>query len=197
VPNTAIFFGEESLLAIYQSAFELNVIPLPRDEIAFERLLLQGKSRLLEAGESFESLLERVVDGLFQIRKDLQSLEKPEFSKAKRDIAEQLEALIYPGYLLRTPDEWLMEYPRYLKAIEMRIDKLPQQLSKDIEYSRVVQNFQHSLSAIKNDVSTMPGKTELRWLLEELRVSLYAQTLKTKIPISEKRLQRKFEEATR
>jgi ATP-dependent helicase HrpA len=197
VPNTAIFFGEESLLAIYQSAFELNVIPLPRDEIAFERLLLQGKSRLLEAGESFESLLERVVDGLFQIRKDLQSLEKPEFSKAKRDIAEQLEALIYPGYLLRTPDEWLMEYPRYLKAIEMRIDKLPQQLSKDIEYSRVVQNFQHSLSAIKNDVSTMPGKTELRWLIEELRVSLYAQTLKTKIPISEKRLQRKFEEATR
>ncbi|MDO9318786.1 MAG: ATP-dependent RNA helicase HrpA [Gammaproteobacteria bacterium] len=194
VPNTAIDFGEESLVAIYRVAFELNHTPLPRDEVAFERLLLQGKSRLLETGESIEGLLERIVDELFQVRRRLQSLGKPEFSKTKQDIVEQIEALIYPGYLSKTPVEWLMEYPRYLKAIEMRIDKLPQQLSKDSECSRVVHNFQQGLRAIRDDASTMPGKTELRWMIEELRVSLYAQTLKTKIPISEKRIQRKFEE---
>lgn len=197
IPNTAIDFGDESLLAIYRIAFNLNLTPLPRDETAFERLLLQGKSRLLEIGENFESLLELIVNELFQVRRYLQSLEKPEFRKAKQDIEEQIEALVYPGYLLQTPVEWLMEYPRYLKAIDIRIDKLPQQLSKDSEYSRVIQTFQHRLREIEDDVSKISGKTELRWMIEELRVSLYAQSLKTKIPISEKRLQRRFEEITR
>lgn len=197
VPNTAIDFGEETTLAIYQSAFELNSTPLPRDEVAFERLLLHGKSRLIETAELFASLAERIVDELFHIRRRLKSLEKAEFSSAKQDIAQQIESLIFPGYLLQTPFEWLVEYPRYLKAIELRMDKLPLQLSKDSEYSGIVRAFQQRLCDVKDDVPNTARKDELRWMIEELRVSLYAQTLKTKIPISEKRLQKKFEEFTR
>ncbi len=197
VPNAAIDFGEETALAIYQRAFELNSTPLPRDDIAFERMLVHGKSQLIETAELFANLAERIVDELFQVRRQLKSLEKTEFSGAKRDISQQIESLIYPGYLLQTPFEWLVEYPRYLKAIELRMDKLPQQLSKDSEYSGIVRAFQERLSDIKDDVPNQARKDELRWMIEELRVSLYAQTLKTKIPISEKRLQRKFEEITR
>lgn len=194
--NTAIDFGEETTLAIYQNAFELNSTPLPRDEIAFERMLVHGKSRLIETAELFASLAERIVDELFQIRRQLKLLEKPEFNGAKYDISQQIESLIYPGYVLQTPFEWLVEYPRYLKAIELRMDKLPQQLSKDIEYAGIVRAFQERLCDIKDDVPNRNRKDELRWMIEELRVSLYAQTLKTKIPISETRLQKKFQEIT-
>lgn len=197
IPSSATNFAEECLLVIYRSAFELNSRPLPRDEIAFERLLLQGKSRLLETGEDFESLLERIADGYFQVRRQLHSLERPEFNDVRADIFQQIEGLIYPGYMLKTPTEWLFEYPRYLKAIEMRIDKLPLQLSKDKQYSAVVQAFLEQLRGIKENVTNTPEKEDLRWMIEELRVSLFAQALKTKIPISEKRIQRKFEEITR
>lgn len=194
LPGSVINFADESLLVIYRSAFQLNSRALPRDEIAFEHFLLQGKSHLIEAGESFESLLERIADGHFQVRRRLSSLEKAEFSDAKMDISEQIEELIKPGYILKTPVEWLFEYPRYFKAIEMRIDKLPQQLTKDKQYSAVVRTFLERMRGIKENVPTTPEREDLRWMIEELRVSLFAQTLKTKIPISEQRIQRKFEE---
>ncbi|MES3006386.1 MAG: ATP-dependent RNA helicase HrpA [Pseudomonadota bacterium] len=194
IANTAIDFGEECLFAIYQMAFSMDSRSLPRNKMAFEDVLQQGKGKLLDVGESFENLLETIVNESFQIKRRLQILQRPEFNLIKQDISEQIDGLIYPGCIIQVPFQWLMEYPRYFKAIEMRLDKLPQHMSKDYENTKIIQSFQNTLKRVKSEGPTVLQTAELRWMIEELRVSLHAQTLRTKIQVSEKRLQKKFEE---
>lgn len=196
MPNTVIDFGEECLQVIYRAAFNLDSEPIPRDSSAFENLL-QGKSRLLEAAEDVVNLIEQIIEGLFRARNQLQSLQKPDFHKAKEDITEQIAELVFPGFITQTPFQWLIEYPRYFKAIELRADKLPKQIQKDSENIQIVKKFKLLLKSIPDKENKVSAIKELHWMLEELRVSLFAQTLKTKMPVSEKRVLRKLEEICR
>ncbi|MGB4247955.1 MAG: ATP-dependent RNA helicase HrpA [Pseudohongiellaceae bacterium] len=195
IPNTAIDFGEESVLAIYQIAFELDALELPRNHADFERRLAQGKAAILSSAEEFERLLVRIVDSLYDIRKRLQGLQRSGLEIVVKDIEEQIQGLVVPGYIATTPPEWLKEYPRYFKAIELRLEKLPLQLSKDLDSARIVQKFQTIANQLTQSSGTHNAKvTEFRWHVEELRVSLFAQTLKTRVIVSEKRLQKMLED---
>ncbi|MDP2141126.1 MAG: ATP-dependent RNA helicase HrpA [Gammaproteobacteria bacterium] len=195
VPNTAIDFGEESLLAIYQIAFKLDSITLPHNKDEFEQQLTAGKSALLSTGEDFEKLLVLIVEGFFAIRKRLQRLQGAALKTVIQDINEQIQALVYQKYISETPPQWLMEYPRYFKAIELRLDKLPHQLSRDQENTRILNGLQMiSNEIVKSANPNSKAISELRWHLEELRVSLFAQTLKTKVLVSEKRLKKMLDE---
>jgi ATP-dependent helicase HrpA len=159
--------------------------------------LLQGKSRLLEAAEDVVNLIEQIIEGLFRARNQLQSLQKSDFHKAKEDITEQIAELVFPGFITQTPFQWLIEYPRYFKAIELRADKLPKQIQKDSENIQIVKKFKLLLKSIPDKENKVSAIKELHWMLEELRVSLFAQTLKTKMPVSEKRVLKKLEEIGR
>jgi ATP-dependent helicase HrpA len=108
------------------------------------------------------------------------------------DINQQLELLFKPGFIADTPYDDLQQYPRYLEAISRRIEKLRGSFSRDkqlliglTELSKILQqewksNFD---AAIRSELLL-----EYRWMLEEYRVSLFAQQLGTRRPVSEKRL---------
>lgn len=191
-------FENEGLRAVYQLAFEMGQAPIPENREEFEHLLNRGKSELVPTAERFTRLLHNIVEEAFSLRRQLAALQAPDLSYAKQDISAQLEALFAPSYLSSTPADYLLEYPRYLKAINMRLDKLPGQVQKDAEYSNSINELQ---CVIQKEIDTSRGPNqalvELRWSVEELRVSVFAQTLGTRSPISEKRIIKRLDELRR
>ncbi|WP_313059651.1 DUF3418 domain-containing protein, partial [Pseudomonas rhodesiae] len=115
---------------------------------------------------------------------------------ALNDIKQQLSNLVYPGFVRETPAQWFKELPRYLKAIELRLEKLPSQVQKDRvwsgELSGLWTQYQNRLNKHAQEGKRDPQLELYRWWLEEYRVSLFAQQLGTKVPISDKRLSKQW-----
>ena len=106
------------------------------------------------------------------------------------DIRAQLAWLVPAGFLLVTPAERLKDFPRYLQAIEQRLEKLKLDPRRDAQLAAEIAPLESRYrERVKAERGMLPpGTDSFRWLLEELRVSLFAQQLKTKVPISAKRL---------
>jgi ATP-dependent helicase HrpA len=98
-------------------------------------------------------------------------------------------------FIVQTPWEQLRHLPRYLRGVAMRLDKLREDPDRDAklmaEISPLVTSFRRMLSQRKGAVDAR--LEEFRWMLEELRVSLFAQTLRTPMPVSVKRLQKAWD----
>jgi ATP-dependent helicase HrpA len=118
---------------------------------------------------------------------------------AAADIRAQLAWLTPAGFLLTTPWERLKEFPRYLQALELRIEKLGRDPRRDAQLAAEIAPLE---TRYRDRVKTErglkpPGEDEFRWLLEELRVSLFAQQLKTRVPVSARRLEDAWAERER
>jgi ATP-dependent helicase HrpA len=109
-----------------------------------------------------------------------------------KDIREQLASLIYAGFISQTPSAWLIHFPRYLKAIGVRLSKLQENPSRDQQRCQAIaplwQACCRQLEA-QHPHGVSPTLLRYRWLLEEYRVSLFAQELGTAYPVSAKRLE--------
>jgi ATP-dependent helicase HrpA len=120
--------------------------------------------------------------------------------KLKDELDKQLRNLIYPGFLSATPWERLQHVPRYLKGMILRLDKYPGNPERDIRQSAVIaglwQQYERRVEKHRKAGIDDPVLTEFRWQIEELRISLFAQELKTPYPVSVKRLQKLWEEVT-
>jgi ATP-dependent helicase HrpA len=110
------------------------------------------------------------------------------------DIQNQVQGLIFPKFVSDTPYGQLVHFPRYLKAIAMRIDKLRANPSRDSQcqkdWESVARPWQKLVQAGHGSLSEDQALADFRWQLEELRVALYAQELKTPSPMSLKRLEK-------
>ncbi|MGH8709209.1 MAG: DUF3418 domain-containing protein, partial [Burkholderiales bacterium] len=107
-------------------------------------------------------------------------------AQAAADIEQQLARLLAPGWLAHTPWQRLQHYPRYLKAAELRLEKLRTDPARD---ARLMSELQPLLTAWLRAPRPLDAeRAQFGWLLEELRVSLFAQQLKTPVPVSAKRL---------
>ena len=115
---------------------------------------------------------------------------------ALNDIKSQLATLLHAGFVRDTPAEWLHEYPRYLKAIEQRLDKLPSQVQQDrvwtIELSGYTDKLKKRQAKHAKEGLYDEQLVLYRWMLEEYRVSLFAQQLGTKVTVSDKRLSKQW-----
>jgi ATP-dependent helicase HrpA len=109
---------------------------------------------------------------------------------AAADIRAQLAWLIPAGFLLTTPWPRLQEFPRYLQALEQRLEKLGLDQNRDARLMAEVAPLEARYrERVRNERGLRsPGEDEFRWLLEEFRVSLFAQQLKTRVPVSARRL---------
>jgi len=111
---------------------------------------------------------------------------------ATADMSAQLSGLIYPGFVTATGYRRLPHLTRYLRGIERRLDKLPENPARDAASMavahRVEQAYQEALAGLPAARRNDPDVTDVRWMLEELRVSLFAQTLGTQAPVSENRI---------
>ena len=118
---------------------------------------------------------------------------------AAADIRAQLAWLVPAGFVMVTPWERLREFPRYLQAIEQRLEKLGLDARRDAklasEIAPLESRYRERVKAERGLVA--PGGDEFRWLLEEFRVSLFAQQLKTRVPVSARRLEDAWAERQR
>jgi ATP-dependent helicase HrpA len=164
--------------------------PLPTDAKAFERRVAEGRGRLtLIAGEIARSAAAVLLEFSTAQRK-LKDARAPK--EVHDDVAAQLQRLMGKRFLANTPWPQLAHLPRYLKAIVMRLDKLRADPARDglrlAELRPLEQRFSRLLADRKGVADARLG--EFRWLLEELRVSLFAQELRTPQPVSVKRLEK-------
>ena len=182
-----------AVVATYLSAFELEDF-LPRDQKGFEKVLNSGKSELHRVGEQIAHILEEFLNARYGLLRDLANLNSKEFSYFVDDIKQQLHNLMTGKSLLETNIDWLKQYPRYLNAIQFRLSRIPHLGSKDKEHTTELTMYWLKYEELcKQRVVKNPEElTHLRWMLEEYRVSLFAQNLGTKIQVSAKRLEKQF-----
>ncbi len=125
-------------------------------------------------------------------------LEPPLIGYAKAnydDLREQLAELVHPGFVQKVEKSRLQHFPRYLKAMRLRAERLRQDATRDQARMLTVRGYWREYLQRKASGDADPARlAELRWLIEELRVSLFAQELKTAEPVSPKRLNRLVEE---
>lgn len=179
----------------------LEGFALPRDAEAFAAAVSRGKNTLVAIANQYESLLLQVLELVVQIRKKMKtSANALQLAATFGDIQQQLEHLLYKGFMSQAPWEWLEQYPRYLKAILLRLEKAPLDIQKDrISTRQLSQYWEKHQARLHKDGEAVyrqhPLWQQFRWMLEELRVSLFAQTLKTRVPVSDKRLDKLWQES--
>ena len=119
---------------------------------------------------------------------------------AMADIRAHLQNLIFKGFIRQVPPQWLSQYPRYLAAVGQRLDKLPGQIQRDRVWTEELQAFWQQYHALEQRYLAEGRQderlTHWRWMLEEYRVSLFAQQLGTRMPVSDKRLRKLWQEIT-
>ncbi|MGE7138221.1 ATP-dependent RNA helicase HrpA [Luteibacter sp. NPDC031894] len=166
-----------------------------RTQAAFEALRAELARELFGAAVARQKLAEPIIEAQAELKP---WMEPPLIGFAKAsydDLREQLAALLQPGFLRELPRERLAHYPRYLRAMRLRAERLRQDPARD--QSRMLQVLPYWRALLNAGGTALDDTTwlELRWLLEEWRVSLFAQELKTAEPVSAKRLARALETA--
>ena len=164
--------------------------PLPADEASFKRRVDEGRGRLTLIANEVARLAGTVLaEYATAARKIKDTKGHPD---ATADAQQQLQRLVPRHFLAQTPWASLQHLPRYLKAITLRLDKLRADPARDTARMTDVkpqeQRYWRLVAERKGQVDDR--MQELRWLLEELRVSLFAQELRTPQPVSIKRLEK-------
>jgi ATP-dependent helicase HrpA len=168
--------------------------PLPTDTASFQARLEQGRSRLNLIAQEVARSAAAILAEFAAAQRKLRDARPPK--DAAEDIAAQLQRLVGRRFLAETPRAQLQQLPRYLKAIVMRLDKLRADPARDAqrlaELRPLEQRYLRRVAELKG--ARDPRLDEFRWLLEELRVSLFAQELRTPQPVSAKRLERAWQQ---
>jgi len=164
--------------------------PLPTDEVGFKRRVEEGRGRLtLIASEIARSAANILTEHAAAQRK-LKDARPP--AEVAADVGQQLQRLVPKRFLQLTPPGQLQHLPRYLRAVQLRLDKLRADPARDAarlaELRPQEQRFWRLVAERKGVQDAR--QQELRWLLEELRVSFFAQELRTPQPVSLKRLEK-------
>ncbi len=173
--------------------------PFPRERGDFDRLLEQGNRQLVSTAQALATDLGNSFTLLVDVRKQMkQQRNALVLAYCLSDIQAQLQALFFPGFAYQTPVFWLGQYPRYLRALQLRLEKAllnPQkdrlQLQEVQAHWQRLQDYLQQAGDYQLDVN--PALSDYRWWLEELRVSLFAQTLKTQVSVSGKRLDKQWQ----
>ncbi|WP_271195722.1 ATP-dependent RNA helicase HrpA [Pseudomonas turukhanskensis] len=187
---------EDILLASLDSCILEGEAPLPRDGVGLLALAEKKRGAWTEHAERLARLTLEILKLWHALQKRFKGKIDLAQAVALNDIKAQLSNLVYPGFVRETPAEWLKELPRYLKAIEQRFDKLGAQLQKDRVWSGELAGLWAQYQA-RADKHVQEGKRDpqlvlYRWMLEEYRVSLFAQQLGTKMAVSDKRLNKQW-----
>ena len=162
--------------------------PMPTDAMSFKKRIEEGRSRLNLIAQEVARAAHVVLQELANASRKLKDSRPPK--DVADDIAAQLQRLVPKRFALETPWAQLQHLPRYLKAITARLDKLRADPGRDTklmsEIKPLEQRYSRRVAELKG---TRDARLEdFRWQLEELRVSLFAQELRTPQPVSVKRL---------
>lgn len=167
--------------------------PLPKDKDTFEARLLQSKSRLNLLAQEVARIVLTVLEQAQVVTRKLLTIKS--IQALYVDMSTQFGELINKRFVNQIAYEHLIHVPRYLQAMVMRIDKYKADPTRDAklmaEIMTLIVPYQRQRQQLKGAYD--PRLEAFRWQLEELRVALFAQTLKTPFPVSVKRLQKVWE----
>ena len=169
-----------------------------RTEQAFSHCLERGKGDMLVHAAQVCKLVAEILQLYQSQRKTLSGITQINWLASTQDMQGQLDRLIFHGFLQQIPWKQLEQYPRYLKALESRLQKLQGGALRDQQRLNELQPLQSQWlerwQAANEKCITDPRLEEIRWMLEELRISLFSQELKTAFPVSSKRIGKRWRE---
>lgn len=186
---------QDLLNAITAQAF-IGDDPLPRSQAAFAAQIPKARERLPAMIESYTQVISEIgsaYHALMQYRSSLKQIN----ARVQDELSDQLNNLIYPGFINTTPWERLKHFPRYLKGMRVRLEKLSGNRLRDEQHATEIQKvwdrYLQCLEKHRKLGFDDPNLVEYRWQIEELRISLFSQELKTPQPVSVKRLEKLWE----
>ncbi len=168
------------------ATLQVSIKTLPKDTAEFNQLMADVKKQFLADGQKVLIDITDIFTQWQQIRRELLVLDQDIFGRSVDDIEDQLDLMSLANFVYSKPVEIWQEYPRFLKALLLRLDRLPNNLQRDLAAIDDVDPWMDKVFKFKND----PKIKELYLMLEELRISLFSQPMKTKMPISPTRLQK-------
>ncbi len=175
--------------------------PLPRNEAEFNARKDEGRTRLSLLAQEIARLVGTILAEYAGLPRKL--LQAKPFAGPHADMEAQLGRLMGKRFVDETPYTQLVHFPRYLKGIAMRVDKLKGDPARDTqrtqEMAPLVQQWQRAEKQLRTQGRGGEDARldEFRWMLEELRIALFAQELRTPVPMSVKRLQKVWESMQR
>ena len=174
--------------------------PWPRIRAEFERRRDEARSRVTLLAQEIARLAGTILAEHAALQKKLHQLSKA-FPEPCRDVLENASRLLSNRFIEQTPYERLQHFPRYLKAASLRLDKLRADPQRDArlaaEFAPLAAQWHRDQARQLKSGNRDPQLEQFRWLLEELRVQLFAQELKTSVPVSVKRLSKMWQTITR
>lgn len=165
-----------------------------RSEAEFSALVEHARAHLNDAVTEIASQVERILVQSQNVKKRLKGRVPLDQIQAHGDIKQQLEGLVYPKFVSELGAARLADVTRYLAAIEKRLDKLPADPNRDrlqlLTLNQLEKDYTELLAKAERlgNYQALSELNSIRWMLEELRVSFFAQTLGTRFPVSEKRV---------
>jgi ATP-dependent helicase HrpA len=185
--------AEELRSQLLAAAFDRACMqdPLPRTGAEFSRRCDEARSRVSLIAQEIARLVGTILSENSALQKKMQQMAKA-FPGPCRDVQDSVARLLPKGFIERTPYDRLQHFPRYLKAASLRLEKLRADPHRDARLAaELVPLFAQWQREQQKQVRSGEPDSRLeqfRWLLEELRVQLFAQELKTPVPVSVKRL---------
>jgi ATP-dependent helicase HrpA len=163
----------------------------------FEQRLQQGRSRLHAKAEQWSRLLTTILDEYRAIKKQMKNPAMMQLDMVN-DMQQQLNHLFPKRFITDIEKQWLQQYPRYLAGINKRFEKSRTDITRDrqlrLEFSKLWDEYLKRSESLKQQHIVSEQLDRYRWMPEEYRVSLFAQELKTRFPVSEKRLKKYWNE---
>ncbi len=166
-------------------------VTLPRSAVEFQALLDRKRAEFGAQVDKLGTLVIEILREMRSVREKLKSLTNPTFKTVVDDASTQLNDLVPPGFPMDVPRLLWPHLPRYLKALARRLDKVAGNFKRDAELANRIAPFAkafHELHARSHAHGERTELDKLQWMIEEFRVSLFAQDLRTVIPVSNKRL---------
>lgn len=187
---------EDMLAAIADRAF-VGEDELPRTNDAFMKLKARARTRLPAVTEALCRMVNTIA-AEYTLLINQQAKMPATVNRLKRDVENQIGWLVHKNCFSQTPWEHIAHLPRYIKALRLRIEKQPNNPERDGKNAANVgllwQNWEAAMEKQRKLEGASQALQDFRWLIEELRVSLFAQELKTPFPVSIKRLEKSWGE---
>lgn len=205
-PNTGALVAEIQLTAVRNIGMKWaksHKIPLGRirSEAEYIDLRKYVKPRIEDEIYRISQISARIFSAWSEVNNAIRmpSAKSIAMINTVEDVKQQINQLIYDGFIFATPDSSLIDIIRYLNAVKYRIEKAPANLLSDEENSEIISEMEELLAqeitafeAEKYDPKRAAVLLQVKWMIQELRVSLFAQILGTKMKISPQRIQKAF-----
>ena len=190
VGNEAIL-KEDLMKALIRDYLDEN--KLPKDAASFNALLEKMRKGIVSEATDLTKLVIEIFMESEKVSEAIRTMHPMNRALIEKPIQKAKDRLIYAGFISETPQEWRKQLPRYLKAMAVRVERFSQNITRDNEHAKLIDQHLSQLKMAEMKLGKTADIIEYRWMIEELAVSLFAQPMKTIVPVSEKRLEKLWE----